>query len=1193
MKTPTHKKSQQGFTLIITISLMVLLTLIAIGVLSLSTITLRSAARGDAMSIAKANAKVALMLAIGELQKSAGPDMRVTAPSEITTNNLVGKPRHMGVWRSWNYNPNQTGIDYVKPKDDNFVGWLASDQDLASTRTRNYVAAGHAGETVLLQGARSLGMEKAPDADLIRVGKVPVIHNNKRTGSYAWHVSDESFKTRINTFRDPAQNTTLGHKRALLTGHRPCPSLVKASDGNSLPYALADDDAAKYRNAIDTAHKLPTLEQAELLANNSQIGRYRNSVTAYSKGLPVNVREGGLKQDLSTAFGFNANSMPTEFSASATNRLYTSTHRITGTSDPYWSTLKGYYDVYLERMMAGNNPIYNKAPRVGVTMSQTTPPQQYMAAPVIAKVEMLFSLVVRDSHGPWSPGSTGLSTHTRMIHLLYAPIITLHNPYNTSLQFDKLDLDIKGIPISFNFTVNGAPQNNKLVSLNELFVVGANRLEKSFYISLSNWSSTSSSGPSPITMNPGQTLVCGPFIDGSAIFGNAGHEGARSFFDYSNNLTGNVNARAKFKPGFLGKHVSYDVDWLTLREYSAGTNSTDGGRGTLIVKPTDQFFVEWQAKANTGINPDKMTATAKLTMGGVEIDYGGLEFSYDAGNSALNRLYPTVHRYPDARSVPNTILVEDLYHGNLTPISTHTRAKAFALISAYARNTNGGVYDNKSRTPIAGGLNAQNDGVLAGKPFLHHNPAVNPTVVNLESDVPGNYSYEFNMQPLTGSVDDLFEIDANNRGYSLTANSNKQLRGIKSGTFLELPTAPLQTIADFRRSNALTSTLLPHFVQPVSNSYASPLIATNRVVQTGVVRYPLLDHSVLANHALYDRFYFSSIATFGGRNADVSFREFMNGTRPLLSQVYEPYLTEGKTLTGLQTELFSGGRPTMTTYQKVAQYQMIRGAFNVNSTDVQAWKSQLGSLSNAMIQTLWANNVTLTEKKSTIPILPMTLVNAGAVGEPADRRRIDNQATNDWNGYRELYPEQLELLATKIVEQVRKRGPFLSMSEFVNRRVGPDSELSQSGALQAAIDQSKLNDDVLRTIMTDVRAQDITDPRRYRFANPAAEVGSPAAGAPGWIMQGDLMRIIEPTATVRGDTFLIRVCGEAQDANGAITARAYAEAVIQRVPEYINPANDPSVNVWSNTATNVKQENVAFGRRLKLVSFRWLADSEI
>jgi hypothetical protein len=167
------------------------------------------------------------------------------------------------------------------------------------------------------------------------------------------------------------------------------------------------------------------------------------------------------------------------------------------------------------------------------------------------------------------------------------------------------------------------------------------------------------------------------------------------------------------------------------------------------------------------------------------------------------------------------------------------------------------------------------------------------------------------------------------------------------------------------------------------------------------------------------------------------------------------------------------------------------------------------------------------------------------------------------------------------------------MSEFVNRQIGPDSPLTRAGALQAAIDESGINATFLAGAVTDVRAADVADPKIYNYANPAAATGNPAAGAPGWVSQGDLMRILEPGATVRGDTFVIRVCGEAHNAKGGVTARAYAEAVVQRLPEYVNPVDRPSTNVWDPALKTASTDNKTFGRRLNVVGFRWLAESEI
>ena len=76
-----HHPHSRGFALVATVSMMVLLTLVAIAMLSLSTIEQRSSGGGanDADRMARANARMALMIALGDLQKAAGPDQRVTA----------------------------------------------------------------------------------------------------------------------------------------------------------------------------------------------------------------------------------------------------------------------------------------------------------------------------------------------------------------------------------------------------------------------------------------------------------------------------------------------------------------------------------------------------------------------------------------------------------------------------------------------------------------------------------------------------------------------------------------------------------------------------------------------------------------------------------------------------------------------------------------------------------------------------------------------------------------------------------------------------------------------------------------------------------------------------------------------------------------------------------------------------------
>lgn len=96
---------QAGFALLVTLSLMVLLMVLAIGMLSLAAIEMRVAGNAHHLSIARSNARLSLALAIGEIQKQLGPDQRVTAPSGIldagnTDGAGLNHARLTGVWRS-------------------------------------------------------------------------------------------------------------------------------------------------------------------------------------------------------------------------------------------------------------------------------------------------------------------------------------------------------------------------------------------------------------------------------------------------------------------------------------------------------------------------------------------------------------------------------------------------------------------------------------------------------------------------------------------------------------------------------------------------------------------------------------------------------------------------------------------------------------------------------------------------------------------------------------------------------------------------------------------------------------------------------------------------------------------------------------------------------------------------------------
>jgi len=1177
----------RGFTLIITISLLVLLTLVGIGLLSLSSLSLRASTQSRALSEARGNARMAMMIALGELQKSLGPDKAITATSEILTGSdpaaaSVGKPNLTGVWSSWNFNPNDPGLNYADEKAKLFQRWLVSDANPDAVTSTDYPSLAYSADAVELVGKASLGGIEE-DSQKVKAGRVPIFKNGKKTGNYAWHVADEAVKARINSYRNPAENDTLSKKRALLAGYRPDISGVLASDKSQLSFLPSDLDAQNYKLAMEESGKLIDLKQMDLKSVSPQIGKFRNNVTPYTFGVLADVRNGGLKQDLTSMF--EGPTLPGKYES---NKLYASTHGITGVSDPNWSMLSSYHNFYKKLTTAETTPLSYIEPVDPITLdSQQYLPQNFYPAPVIAKVEMLFTFVTRDAH--WA-GIKALGMQ-RMGHMVYTPLITLHNPYNVSVSFDRLQVSIRSAPVAFNFTVNGLPQNNELTQLNEFYINNGKidrRGAKNFVLDIANWTDPiSQSFNGPIVLKPGQTMVCGPYLNPAASFDN---KLGSKFDDWENNATGkdeasNEPAQAiKGKPGFQGKAIGFDIDWLTPSILNPA-NSNDDNQGVLGLKPLDLVSIEAAIKPPSMGLKDRFQVAAAITIKGKTVSYGGLEFYY-GDEATLNKYFTKSFRFPQQGS----FRADEAYHSNATPLARQGNAKSFALFSAYARTTNGGVYETNKRVETPGALNALRDGRLAGKPYLDHNPAIGVSKMDMQKDVPGMFSHELNFVPLNGNVDDVFEIDVENRNSVVTGNTIT--KGLKSGTYLEVATGPLITIADFRRSNALTSYYLPNIVQPVANSRCSPLMSTNKVVEKNITAYALLDHSVLANHALYDSFYFSTIAAKNDRDVKTVFRQFMDGKAPLWSQAFQPYLSPGKKIEVANAEMFADNQHSQDAYQLAAEYQLIRGPFNVNSTSIQAWKAMLSSLNKSEIPVFWPKSLKVEiEKPYSVPVLPMSLVNGGVASlAVVNKAKIEDVKCNQWNGYRELTELQLDKLATEIVAQVKSRGPFLSLSEFVNRQIGYNSELTRSGALQNAIDKSKINDGFFTTQVM-LAGADLNKPLLYRNKTVENVMGNPAEGAPGWISQGDLMRIIEPLATVRSDTFVIRTCGEATDENGKIIARAFAEAVVQRLPDYVNPVDRPSVNVYTTATANTA--NKFFGRRINIVSFRWLSGQEV
>jgi len=228
---------------------------------------------------------------------------------------------------------------------------------------------------------------------------------------------------------------------------------------------------------------------------------------------------------------------------------------------------------------------------------------------------------------------------------------------------------------------------------------------------------------------------------------------------------------------------------------------------------------------------------------------------------------------------------------------------------------------------------------------------------------------------------------------------------------------------------------------------------------------------------------------------------------------------------------------------RAARFLGVDGMLNVNSVSQAAWTLALG---RTVLGWSAADGTTADLEN------PFFVFAQSAPFAPAGAR-----------GVRCFPDEAVQRLAKELVARIAARPqPFRSLAEFVN-----------SGVLQEAIDAAGLNS-------------------RPEFC---ADIGgvAPTRYSANWLSQAAVLNTLAPLLAVRSDTFTIRVAAEALnpalDAGDSdhVAARAWCEAVVQRLPEFVDPSEDAAA--WPATLA----DNQALGRRFRIVSFRWLGPDDI
>jgi hypothetical protein len=262
---------------------------------------------------------------------------------------------------------------------------------------------------------------------------------------------------------------------------------------------------------------------------------------------------------------------------------------------------------------------------------------------------------------------------------------------------------------------------------------------------------------------------------------------------------------------------------------------------------------------------------------------------------------------------------------------------------------------------------------------------------------------------------------------------------------------------------------------------------------------------------------------------------------------------------------------------------MQEGTFNVNSTSVEAWKAQLTGGFGAL-----ANGIT---KRPEHPFSRL---------QPPAGESLESGETNRWRTYRSLAEGSpvLDSLAEAIVAEVRARGPFMCLADFVNRRLKAADTNGRKGSLQAAIDAAGLNPDIVATAIGNTALTRL--PQAAALSHSGVPAEAPVAlGRPDMILQSDILTAIGPHLSARSDTFVIRAYGEHKGAS------AWCEITVQRTPDWIVPQTeeatipDPDYRArikrskgeladMSQRNPAIKPANLALGRRFIITDFRWI-----
>ncbi len=1144
----------RGFALVVTVSLMVLLALLAVGLLSLSTVALRSSNQSLAMAEAQANARLALMLAVGELQKAAGPDQRVTAIADIAAGingaraeagaapvndpSLDGTPKGLTAvqpgtryWTGVFRNSSTRQSIFEKTPGAVVSQWLVSGRTAADRSPGNPAcvvdssgAVADTTQAAVLIGPGTVGEGVGAADRCVAAPMVPVSDGQRATGGFAWWVGDEGVKARLDMASTPAPADGIRLAIARRRGW-------ETVDGFGA-YPVPTDAGDESLRRIVSLPSAPLLlgELSKGMPNPLQLNFH--SATVCSQGVIADCLNGGVRVDLSTAL---AGTLP----VSVTKPVYDN-HPVAGgrvipqSAHPKldrlrWDRLREFYQLH--------DNLENGALVVSPGNGASTP----AIAPSVIDYRILMGVrLVR----------TTSRDEIFRLHACGKFSVSVANPHTVPMQWDQpIEFEIKNMTPLGNrpsriwqhqecvyIPHDGTPDKPAMepaVFNQAMFTIPPGRLqpgEARAYTIAENVLRRIGTANRPVTV----TLA--PFERSSP-------------FDFNRCVEMETNTEITL-PRSMDIRESWQSTLVMLEMRLAGSR----GRSTNYLRRFSGFELD-----NGYFSPNtrrfESTESRSYSQGPVplmlysfQISQPGMEYDklmpagYEMGQRAS-----TIRTFADF-NLRASEWVDAISSYNPPPFFMESN-DSIAQLGTSPGNTGPGFTRNLAFSPLNWGYSSAEGSTR--------------TVL---FDVPEHFVSLAQFQHADLTSDDQFP--------SVSVQPGNALANSYFSTFVRRDTTRQE-----RTDYILMGSLNPSGAYQTKRNY--------------------YDMSYILNASIWDRYFLSTLAAGSSRP--------VNPTMLVLDE-------SSKVL----------GDPA-----QAAGELMIDGAFNINSTDKNAWKAFLAS----------ARHLEVGSDKGLEAAFPRSLRQPAKSAMPPTGSQEDSYA-----GFRRLSDAQLDRLAEEIVRQVRLRGPFVSLAHFVNRALVPlskNAQLCRSGALQAAIDAAGINispdgrasgfgqqispaEDQVSLAWklnapradldggdTDGRPPDaisqepdwavtsrdnnygavasiIADRETLSIPRTRREQGFRSTGIPGWLTQADVLQVIGPAISSRSDTFRIRAMGEARDATGKVIATAYCEAILQRLPDYVDPSNLPH-----ERGTDLTAANLSHGRRFTITSFRWLAPSEV